>query len=161
MFRFIAILAICFVASGCASRTTLSETATLSTETPAAASPTAPNVDGAFLDDASNNRIYFQYDSWTVSDEARQVLRRQAAWLTANPSVSILVEGHCDERGTREYNLGLGERRASAVRAFLVDAGVAGERIHTTSYGKDRPEAAASNDQAWSRNRRAVTTLAR
>lgn len=152
-------LVICFVVSGCASRKTTEEATTAATvPTPAATPSTSADTD--FLRNEANNRVYFRYDAWNISDEAAETLRRQAAWLTANPSVSVVIEGHCDERGTREYNLGLGERRANAVRTFLISAGVDGGRIRTISYGKDKPEVAGSNDEAWSKNRRGVTTIA-
>lgn len=153
-------LLICIAVSGCASRKTTEQATTATAETPAAPASASTSADADVLRDEANNRVYFSYDSWNVSDAAAQVLRRQAAWLAANPSVSVVIEGHCDERGTREYNLGLGERRAHAVRTFLVSAGVESGRIRTISYGKDRPEAAGSTDEAWWRNRRAVTAIA-
>jgi peptidoglycan-associated lipoprotein len=90
---------------------------------------------------------------------AEKTLKRQAAWMKQYPSVSVTVEGHCDERGTREYNLALGERRATAVKNFLVALGVDSNRIATISYGKERPDALGHNKAAWAQNRRGVTTV--
>lgn len=105
------------------------------------------------------DRIFFDYDSATVASSAQQTLSRQAEWLAANPSVSITIEGHCDERGTREYNLALGERRAAAVKNYMISLGVDRSRISTISYGKERPEELGSSESAWSKNRRAVTVV--
>lgn len=105
------------------------------------------------------DRVFFDFDSSTLSTDARAVLDRQSAWLGKYSAVKVTVEGHCDERGTREYNLALGERRASAVRNYLVAKGVPADRVNTISYGKERPEVVGSNDSAWARNRRGVTTV--
>ena len=103
--------------------------------------------------------VVFDYDSSALSDDAKSILSAQAAFLAANPSVTITVEGHCDERGTREYNLALGERRASASRDYLVAQGVNAARIKTISYGKERPSFIGSNPYAYSKNRRAVSII--
>ena len=105
------------------------------------------------------NVVRFDYDSSALSSQARSTLDAQAAFLRSNPSYRITVEGHCDERGTREYNLALGERRASAARDYLVAQGIDGARIRTISYGKERPEVVGSNESAWERNRRAVSVI--
>jgi len=105
------------------------------------------------------DRIFFGYDSYNLDVQAQQTLRRQAAWLQQYSQYSIAVEGHCDERGTREYNLALGERRATAVRNYLVTLGVPANRVNTVSYGKERPTCTEANETCWSRNRRGVTTL--
>ncbi|WP_043361148.1 peptidoglycan-associated lipoprotein Pal [Belnapia sp. F-4-1] len=105
------------------------------------------------------DRVYFVTDSSTVGADQRPVLERQAAWLQQYRQVTVMVEGHADERGTREYNLALGQRRANAARDVLVSQGVAGTRITTISFGKDRPAALGSDQQAWAQNRRAVTTV--
>ena len=101
--------------------------------------------------------VYFDYDQSTLTSEAQATLDRQAAFLKANPSVRIVIEGHCDERGTREYNLALGDRRASAARDYLVAKGVNASRLTTISYGKERSVAQGSNESAWAQNRRSVT----
>jgi peptidoglycan-associated lipoprotein len=105
------------------------------------------------------DRVLFVTDSATVGADQRPVLERQAAWLQQYRQVTVMMEGHADERGTREYNLALGQRRANAARDVLVSQGVAGTRITTISFGKDRPAALGSDQQAWAQNRRAVTTV--
>jgi peptidoglycan-associated lipoprotein len=106
------------------------------------------------------DRVYFATDSSTLDGAAQQVLRRQAAWLMENGARAATIEGHADERGTREYNLALGARRAAAVRNFLVGEGVAPGRLRTVTYGKERPEALCSDESCWRLNRRAVTVMA-
>jgi peptidoglycan-associated lipoprotein len=105
------------------------------------------------------DRIFFATDSWQVAPDQRQVMERQAQWLQQYRQVQVTVEGHADERGTREYNLALGQRRANAARDQLVANGVAAARIQTISYGKDRPAELGSTAEAWARNRRAVTVV--
>ena len=105
------------------------------------------------------DRVFFDLDKFSLGPTARRVLQRQAEWLKTYANVSITVEGHCDERGTREYNLALGERRATAAKKYLVSLGVDGSRISTISYGKERPEALGSNETAWSQNRRGVSVI--
>ncbi len=105
------------------------------------------------------DRVFFDFDSSSVRADQRPVLQRQAQWMQQYPQVTVTVEGHADERGTREYNLALGQRRANAARDLLVAGGVAGGRINTISYGKDRPAALGSDEQAWAQNRRAVTVV--
>ena len=105
------------------------------------------------------NTVYFGYDSSALSDDAQATLMRQAGFLRGNPSLTVTIEGHCDERGTREYNLALGERRATAARDYLLAQGVDPARIRVISYGKERPVASGSNEQSWSKNRRAATVL--
>lgn len=105
------------------------------------------------------DRVFFGYDKSDLSSEARATLDRQAAWLKKYGSASITVEGHADERGTREYNLALGERRATAVKNYLVADGVSAARVKTVSYGKERPAVIGSNEAAWAQNRRGVTVV--
>jgi len=105
------------------------------------------------------DRVFFDFDSSTLTGKAQETLDKQAAWLSRQPSATILIEGHCDERGTREYNLALGERRATAVKDYLISKGVAASRVKTISYGKERPAVLGSNEWAWSQNRRGVTTI--
>lgn len=105
------------------------------------------------------DRVFFAYDSSSLSSDAQNTLGREAAWLQANPRANITIEGHADERGTREYNLALGERRANAAKKFLVNSGVAASRIAVISYGKERPAVLGSTEAAWSQNRRAVTVV--
>jgi peptidoglycan-associated lipoprotein len=108
---------------------------------------------------AAGNTIYFGFDKYDLSGDAQAVLRRQAEWLNTYGNLSVTVEGHCDERGTREYNLALGERRATAVKNYLVALGVNGSRIQTISYGKERPAVLGSDEAAWAKNRRGVTVI--
>jgi peptidoglycan-associated lipoprotein len=117
---------------------------------PAPASATLSTLDGRKLD-----TVYFDYDSFTLQPPARQALERNAAWLQANPTTRITIEGHCDERGSDEYNLALGERRALAVKGYLTALGIAGERLATVSYGEERPVVAGHDESAWAKNRRA------
>lgn len=105
------------------------------------------------------DRVYFGYDRYDLTPEALQQLQLQAQWLNQYPNIGITVEGHADERGTREYNLALGDRRANAVRDYLVSQGVSGSRVKTISYGKERPEVTGSDAQSWAQNRRAVTRV--
>jgi peptidoglycan-associated lipoprotein len=105
------------------------------------------------------DRVFFDYDSYEIRPDAQNTLQQQAAWLQQYGQYSVLIEGHCDERGTREYNLALGERRANSVRNYLVALGIDGNRIQTISYGKQRPEVPGSDESAWAQNRRGVTTL--
>lgn len=105
------------------------------------------------------DRVFFGYDSSVVTAEGQNTLQRQADWLKANSGVNISIEGHCDERGTREYNLALGERRATAARNYLVSLGVNPARVTTVSYGKERPAVLGSNESSWAKNRRAVTVI--
>ena len=102
---------------------------------------------------------FFNYDRYDLNPEAKSTLERQATWLKKYNSMTITVEGHADERGTREYNLSLGERRASAIKDYLVSLGVSGSRIETISYGKERPAVSGSSESSWSQNRRGVTVV--
>ena len=103
------------------------------------------------------DRIFFEYDKYDLSAEARAQLDKQAAWLKSYPNITVTVEGNCDERGTREYNLALGERRANAAKNTLISLGIDPSRLATVSYGKERPVALGSDEDSWARNRRAVT----
>lgn len=105
------------------------------------------------------DRVFFALDQSTLSGEARATLDRQAAWLARYPQVVVQVAGNCDERGTEEYNLALGQRRANAARDYLVARGVASGRISTISYGKTRPTALGSDEQSWAQNRNAITSV--
>jgi len=120
-----------------------------------------PPVAGSAEDFLVNvgDRIFFDFDKSEIRSDAVGTLERQAAWLKQFPQVTILIEGHCDERGTREYNLALGERRANAHRDYLVGLGVAEGRVEITSYGKERPAVLGSNEAAWAQNRRGVVVI--
>tara|TARA_Y100001936_G_C15724903_1_gene482972 strand:- start:87 stop:611 length:525 start_codon:yes stop_codon:yes gene_type:complete len=105
------------------------------------------------------DRVFFGYDSADLDSDALELLQDQVAWLKQNSSVSITIEGHCDERGTREYNLALGEKRAQSVKNYLIGLGISPDRVSTISYGKERPAVVGSNDGAWAQNRRSVTIV--
>lgn len=105
------------------------------------------------------DRVFFNYDKFSVKPGGRKTLEKQAAWMKTNPSVIVVIQGHADERGTREYNLALGDRRANSVKDYLVSLGVNPSRVSTISYGKERPVATGSNKAAWSQNRRGVTKV--
>jgi len=127
---------------------------------PAAAPRTGP-VPGSQQDLVVNvgDRVFFDLDKSDLKPEARRTLERQAAWLKQYGNVAVTIEGHCDERGTREYNLALGDRRAKAASNYLVSLGIPASRIRTISYGKERPAVLGSNEAAWSQNRRGVTVV--
>jgi peptidoglycan-associated lipoprotein len=105
------------------------------------------------------NTVYFGFDSSELDGEAQATLDRQAAFLNVNPTMVVIIEGHADERGTREYNLALGDRRAVSVRDYLLAKGLNAARIRTVSYGKERPSVVGSNEDSWAKNRRAATVL--
>ncbi|WP_426014604.1 peptidoglycan-associated lipoprotein Pal [Caulobacter sp. DWR2-3-1b2] len=136
--------------------------------TPPYSQPTGPNspvntgaLPGTVQDFVINigERIYFDTDSYEVRSDAQPTLGAQAQWLNRYPAVRVRIEGNADERGTREYNLALGARRANAVREFLVSQGVSGARIETLSYGKEKPIDGGSGDDSWAKNRNARTAI--
>ena len=113
-----------------------------------------------YLADGVPDRVFFATNETILTTASRETLRAQAAWLRKNSNINIVVEGHADERGTREYNLALGERRANAAKDYLMTYGVSGSRISVISYGKERPVDSGSDPLAWSKNRRSVTVKA-
>ena len=113
----------------------------------------------AYFQQTLGDRVFFAVDQSSISDEARGILTRQAQWLQTNSDYAVIIEGYADEQGTREYNLALGARRASAVQNFLISQGVSAGRMRTVSYGKERPIEICSDEACYSRNRRAVTVL--
>lgn len=178
--RLIAILSAAFLLGACeTASTTSSDSASDSASSSAsgAATASASSTDASSssassssssADDAMTtaeklarvgNTVYFDFDSAVLSYDAQVTLSRQSAFLQLNPEVVVVIEGHCDERGTREYNLALGDRRASAARDFLLAKGVDAARIRTVSYGKERPAMLGSNEESWAKNRRAATVL--
>lgn len=120
-----------------------------------------PNQQAAMVAAAGSDTIYFGTDKFDLDDASRATLAAQARWLIANPNVRASVEGHADERGTREYNQALGERRANSAKNFLIAQGVPANRLLTISWGKERPVATGSDESAWAQNRRAVTVVVR
>lgn len=127
---------------------------------PAAAKPTGPAPDSLeYFNTVVGNTVQFDFDRYDLDAEDQTRLRAQAQWLNQYANRTITIEGHCDERGTREYNLGLGERRANAVRQYLLSQGVAAGRVKTISYGKERPLCVSSDDACWARNRRGVSAV--
>ena len=113
-----------------------------------------------YLADGVKDRVFFATNESVLTTASRDTLRKQAAWLRKNSEVTVVLEGHCDERGTREYNLALGERRANAAKDYLMTYGIASDRISVISYGKERPVDSGSNPLSWSKNRRSVTVKA-
>ena len=105
------------------------------------------------------DRVFFDFDKFELKPDARNTVERWAGWLKKYPQVTATIEGHADERGTREYNLGLGERRATSARNYLIALGINRDRLRTISYGKERPVCSASNEACWSQNRRAVLVV--
>ena len=105
------------------------------------------------------DRIFFDYDSSSINSSAKEILDIQAIWLNSETSIKIMIEGHCDERGTREYNIALGEKRANSVKKYLISKGIDSSRISATSYGKERPAFFGSSESVMSKNRRAVTIV--
>jgi len=125
----------------------------------ASSSTTATQMSDAEKLAQVGNTVYFGFDSSELAGEAQATLDRQAAFLNVNPTMVVVIEGHADERGTREYNLALGDRRAVAVRDYLLAKGLNAARVRTVSYGKERPAVSGSNEEAWAKNRRAATVL--
>ena len=180
--RLIALFAVAFFVAACetASQTSTDsagDTTASSTSSTASASGSSSTASTASSGSASSgsaagsttspadtlatigNSVYFSYDSAALDGNSKGSLFRQAAFLNANPTLTVTIEGHCDERGTREYNLALGERRAAAARDYLLAQGVDPARIKVISYGKERPAMAGSNEESWAKNRRAATVL--
>lgn len=150
MIKALSAIAAMFLIAACSSNDTQTASAATTTVTPGSVGDFRQNV---------GDRVFFDTDSSTVREDGRQTLNRQAEWLKKYTNYQITIEGHCDERGTREYNLALGERRANAARQYLIAQGIPAARIKTVSYGKERPDPVGSDEAAWARNRRAVTAL--
>jgi peptidoglycan-associated lipoprotein len=145
-------------ATGSTSATTAATTASESATAPSSTTSATQMSDAEKLAQVGNT-VYFGFDSAELSGKAQTTLDRQAAFLNVNPALVVIVEGHADERGTREYNLALGDRRATAVRDYLLAKGLNSARIRTVSYGKERPAVSGSNEDSWEKNRRAATVL--
>ena len=153
-FKFMSLIAVVGLVAACGTAPT-SGTATTTGEGAVGV------VAGSQLDLVVNvgDRVHFAYDKYNLTPESRSALQKQAVWLQGNAASNIIIEGHCDERGTREYNLALGMRRANAVYDYMLTLGVAADRMSTTSYGKERPQAAGSDEISWAANRRAVSVV--
>jgi peptidoglycan-associated lipoprotein len=159
--RFLSIFAAAALLAACESAPEEKAT-TGASATPAATKP-AGIVPGSEQDFIANvgDRVFFDFDKYALRADAKATLDKQVAWLKKYPTYNLTVEGHADERGTREYNLALGERRANSVKEYLVAGGLPASRVKTISYGKERPVALGANEAAWSQNRRGVTVLSK
>jgi peptidoglycan-associated lipoprotein len=156
----LAAIAFAVVLAGCETKPPPAQPASM--PAPVAATPAPSIVPGSAEDLRVNvgDTVHFDYDKYAIMDADKATLQRQAAWLGKYPSVRVAVEGHADERGTREYNLALGARRANAVKEYLVSLGVSAARVETVSYGKERPMCSESTESCWAQNRRGVTIIA-
>jgi peptidoglycan-associated lipoprotein len=150
-----------FLAAACASNNKATGPDVVATDSSATGAGVGAVVPGSQGDLETNvgHRVFFGYDQYSLTGEAQATLQRQAQFLNQYPNVRIQIAGNCDERGTREYNLALGARRAEAARSYLVSLGVASSRITTISYGKERPIDARSTEDAWALNRNATSTI--
>jgi peptidoglycan-associated lipoprotein len=137
---------------------TASARVTVTVPAPAAATPRQPSLEELFTKEVQD--AFFDYDKASIRDDARSALAKTAEFLRSYPQVAVVIEGHCDERGSTEYNVALGDRRDDAAKEFLVSQGVAGDRIQTVSYGKERPFCTQSNEACWQQNRRAHFRMA-
>lgn len=163
--NFITIIAATFILAACA--TTPPETTSSGSSASSSSSTVSLVQDGVYVGDETiemlavdvPDRVFFSYDSYALTSAAQSTLSKQAKWLKANPSVTISVEGHADERGTREYNLALGDKRAFAVYSYLAQAGVDTNRMEYVSWGKERPDVIGSDETAYAQNRRGVTLV--
>jgi peptidoglycan-associated lipoprotein len=155
-------IAAAFVLAGCTSKPKAVETAPPPVSAPVQQATQSTIVPGSAEDLRVNvgDTVHFDYDKYDLRENDKTLLQRQSAWLQQYPSVRVTVEGNCDERGTREYNLALGARRANAVKEYLVSLGVSAARVDTISYGKERPVCTESTDDCWAQNRRGVTAVA-
>ena len=159
--KIVGALAVTLLVAGCSSKSqTGAQTDMTGTNGSDTTQTTAIPGSEEDLKQTVGDRVFFELDHSDLSQEARQTLDRQAAWLKRYPAVRVTLEGHCDERGTREYNMALGARRANAARAYLVALGIQSARIQTVSYGAERPAVLGTGEAVWSQNRRAVTVVA-
>ncbi len=154
--KYIAIIAGLALVAGCA---TTEETAAIDTTEPVMEKVGYEPGSQQDLEANAGHRVFFGYDQYSLTPQAQSTLRKQAEWLISNPSVAVQLAGNADERGTREYNLALGARRAEATRAYLISLGVPASRLQTVSHGKERPIAQGSNESAWAQNRNSTTSV--
>ncbi|MGA7712916.1 MAG: peptidoglycan-associated lipoprotein Pal [Rhizomicrobium sp.] len=155
--RVATVCALLFVAA-CASKPTVAPTSPNPSPTPQAQSSIIPGSEKDFRVNVGDT-VHFDYDRYNLRDDEKVILQRQATWLNKYPAMRVTIEGNCDERGTREYNLALGARRANSVKEYLVSLGVSVGRVDTISYGKERPVCSESNEACWAQNRRAATVI--
>jgi peptidoglycan-associated lipoprotein len=160
--KIVGVVAATVLLAGCHSKSETASDTTGANSMNGDVSSTGTAIPGSEADLAQNvgDRVFFDLNNSELSQEARQTLDRQAAWLKRYPTVRVTLEGHADERGTREYNMALGARRANAARAYLVALGVESARVQTVSYGAERPAVLGTGESVWSQNRRAVTVVA-
>jgi peptidoglycan-associated lipoprotein len=169
MKRNLKILMLCCAALSATSACRSRNAAELPPEPPSASQPDGNNQDGSgvavpgsradFLQSVPADRVFFETDSYSLDGEDRATLDAQVTWLQRYPNVRVTIEGHADERGTREYNLALGDRRANAARDYLQSRGIDSSRMQVISYGKERPAVEGSSESVWAQNRRAVTVV--
>ena len=152
------ILAACLVLTACATKKEVASTDAVQGQMQSDVYTGTDSVE--YLADGVPDRVFFATNETILTTASRETLRKQAGWLRKNSDVTIVIEGHADERGTREYNLALGERRANAAKDYLMTYGISSDRISVLSYGKERPVDSGSNPLAWSKNRRSVTVKA-
>ena len=159
--RFLSVVAVAVLLAACASKKEQAAGTTATSAPPMAQrGPSGPAPDSVeYFNQVVGNTVNFEFNKYDLQPDAQAILRGQAAWLNQNPARTVTVEGHCDERGTKEYNLGLGNKRAKAVMQYLVSLGVSGGRLKTISYGKERPICAASTEECWHKNRRGVSAV--
>ncbi len=163
--RIFAVVAVTFLLAACETASQVSgdsaSTSASNTASSSAASSSSASAEKTSAEKLAQvgDTVNFDFDSAELTVSARSTLNRQSAFLSVNPDLMIVIEGHADERGTREYNLALGERRATAVRDYLVAKGINAARVRTVSYGKERPAVSGSDEAAWAKNRRATTVL--
>ncbi|MBD25790.1 MAG: peptidoglycan-associated lipoprotein [Candidatus Marinimicrobia bacterium] len=158
--RFVSAAAVALILAACATKPVEEEAAPPPPPPPPPppAAPSGPAADSLeYFNTVVGNTVNFDFDKYDLRPDAQAALRAQAAWLNQNPSRTVTVEGHCDERGTREYNLGLGERRANAAKQYLITLGIAESRLKTISYGKERPLCVESSEACWQNNRRGTS----
>jgi peptidoglycan-associated lipoprotein len=159
-----AVLSAALVAGGCTTKQQAAAVPPPAPPPPMASNPTPPPpgiVPGSLQDFKVNvgDTVHFAFNEYNIQDQDKNTLQKQATWLNKYPAVQLTVEGHADERGTREYNLALGARRANAVKEYLVSLGVSNSRLQTVSYGKERPICTESSEDCWAQNRRGVSTI--
>ncbi len=154
-------LSLALFVAGCSTPKPTSEAPPPVASAPSNSAPTSTIVPGSAEDLRVNvgDTVHFAYNECNIEDNDKGTLQRQAAWLQRYPAIKVTVEGDCDERGTREYNLALGARRANAVKEYLVSLGVSSARVDTISYGKEHPICTDSTEDCWAQNRRGVTTI--